>query len=86
MWKPVSVGDGVDVAAVMAGLKALENSVLNLNNVVVALRADVSRIAGEQRVLRWMNVASVFVGVICFVAMCMLLYVGHELSFVMFVK
>ena len=70
----MSVGDGVDVAAVMAGLKALENSVLNLNNVVVALRADVSRIAGEQRVLRWMNVASVFVGVVCFVAMCMLLY------------
>ena len=61
-------------AAVMAGLKALDNSVLNLNNVVVALRADVSRIAGEQRVLRWMNVASVFVGVVCFVAMCMLLY------------
>jgi len=74
MWKPVSVGDGVDVAAVMADLKALENYVLNLNNVVVALRADVSRIAGEQRVLRWMNVASVFVGVVCFVAMCMLLY------------
>ena len=74
MWKLVSVGDGVEVAVVMAGLKALENSVLNLNNVVVALRADVSRIAGEQRVLRWMNVASVFVGVVCFVAMCMLLY------------
>ena len=70
----MSAGDGVDVAAVMAGLKALENSVLNLNNVVVALRADVSRIAGEQRVLRWMNVASVFIGVVCFVAMCMLLY------------
>jgi len=70
----VSAGDGVDVAAAMAGLKALDNSVLNLNNVVVALRADVSRIAGEQRVLRWMNVSSVFVGVICFVAMCMLLY------------
>jgi len=70
----VSAGDGVDVAAAMAGLKALDNSVLNLNNVVVALRADVSRIAGEQRVLRWMNVASVFVGVVCFVAMCMLLY------------
>ena len=70
----MSAGDGVDVAAVLAGLKALENSVLNLNNVVVALRADVSRIAGEQRVLRWMNVASVFVGVVCFVAMCMLLY------------
>jgi len=70
----VSAGDGVDVAAVMADLKTLENSVLNLNNVVVALRADVSRIAGEQRVLRWMNVASVFVGVVCFVAMCMLLY------------
>ena len=70
----MSAGDGVDVAAVMAGLKALENSVLNLNNVVVALRADVSRIAGEQRVLRWMNVVSVFVGVVCFVAMCMLLY------------
>ena len=70
----MSVGDGVDVAAVMASLKALENSVLNLNNVVVALRADVSRIAREQRVLRWMNVVSVFVGVVCFVAMCMLLY------------
>ena len=70
----MSAGDGVDVAAVMAGLKALENSVLNLNNVVVALRADVSRIAGEQRVLRWMNVTNVFVGVVCFVAMCMLLY------------
>jgi len=74
MWKPVSAEDGMDVAAVMAGLKALENSVLNLNNVVVALRADVSRIAREQRVLRWMNVASVFVGVVCFVAMCMLMY------------
>ena len=70
----MSAGDGVDVAAVMAGLKTLENSVLNLNNVVVALRADMSRIAREQRVLRWMNVASVFVGVVCFVAMCMLLY------------
>ena len=70
----MSAGDGVDVAAVMAGLKALENSMLNLNNVVVALRADVSRIAREQRVLRWMNVVSVFVGVVCFVAMCMLLY------------
>ena len=70
----MSAEDGMDVAAVMAGLKALENSVLNLNNVVVALRADVSRIAREQRVLRWMNMASVFVGVVCFVAMCMLLY------------
>ena len=70
----MSAGDGVDAIAVMADLKALENSVLNLNNVVVALRVDVSRIAGEQRVLRWMNVASVFVGVVCFVAMCMLLY------------
>ena len=59
MWKPMSAGDGMDVAAVMASLKALENYVLNLNNVVVALRADVSRIAREQRVLRWMNVASV---------------------------
>jgi len=57
-------------AAVMVGLKALENSVLNLNNVVVALRANVSRIAREQRVLRWMNVASVFVGVVCFVVLC----------------
>ena len=35
-------------AAVIAGLKALENSVLNLNNVVVVQRADVSRIAGDQ--------------------------------------
>ena len=32
----MSAGDGVDVAAVMAGLKALENSMLNMNNVVVA--------------------------------------------------
>ena len=64
----------MDATAVMAGLKALENSVLNLNNVIVALRADVSRIAREHRVLRWMNVASVFVGVVCFVTMCMLLY------------
>ena len=47
MWKLVSAGDGVDVAAVMADLKTLENSVLNLNNVVVARRADVSRIARE---------------------------------------
>ena len=44
----MSVGDGMDVAAVMADLKALENSVLNLNNVVVVQRADVSRIAGDQ--------------------------------------
>jgi len=29
-----------------------------------------SVIAGEQRVNRWMNVASVFVGVLSFVAMC----------------
>ena len=43
----MSAGDGVDATAVMASLKALENSVLNLNNVVVAQRADVSRIAGE---------------------------------------
>ena len=43
----MSAGDGVDAIAVMADLKALENSVLNLNNVVVAQRADVSRIAGE---------------------------------------
>ena len=47
MWKPPSTGDGVDATAVMADLKALENSVLNLNNVVVVQRADVSRIAGE---------------------------------------
>jgi len=47
MWKLVSAGDGVDATAVMADLKALENSVLNLNNVVVAQRTDVSRIAGE---------------------------------------
>jgi len=33
-------------------------------------RAVMSRIAGEQRVNRWMNVASVFVGVLSFVAMC----------------
>ena len=44
----MSAGDGVDAIAVMADLKALENSVLNLNNVVVVHRADVSRIAGDQ--------------------------------------
>ena len=43
----MSAGDGMDDAAVMVGLKALENYVLNLNNVVVAQRTDVSRIAGE---------------------------------------
>jgi hypothetical protein len=36
MWKPVSAGDGMDAAAVMAVLKVLENSLLNLNNVVCA--------------------------------------------------
>ena len=44
----MSAGDGVDAIAVMADLKALENSVFNLNNVVVVQRADVSRIAGDQ--------------------------------------
>ena len=70
----MSAGDSVDAAAVMAGLKALENSMVNLNNVLCAHRATMSRIAGEQRALRWINVASVFVGVVCIVAMCMLLY------------
>ena len=61
----------MDAAAVMSGLKALEKSLLNLNNVVSSQRAAMSRIAGEQRVNRWMNVASVFVGVLSFVAMWM---------------
>ena len=61
----------MDAAAVMSGLKALEKSLLNLTNVVSDQRAVMSRIAGEQRVNRWMNVASVFVGVLSFVAMWM---------------
>jgi len=48
----------------------LEKSLLNLTNVVSDQRAVMSRIAGEQRMNRWMNVASVFVGVLSFVAMC----------------
>ena len=60
----------MDAAAVMSGLKALEKSLLNLTNVVSGQRAAMSRIAREQRVNRWMNVASVFVGVLSFVAMC----------------
>jgi len=60
----------VDAAAVMSGLKALEKSLLNLTNVVSGQRAAMSRIAREQRVNRWMNMASVFVGVLSFVAMC----------------
>jgi len=47
MWKPPSVGDGVDAAAVMSGSKALEKSLLNLTNVVSGQRAAMSRIAGE---------------------------------------
>ena len=60
----------MDAAAVMSGLKALEKSLLNLTNVVSGQRAAMSRIAREQRVNRWMNMASVFVGVLSFVAMC----------------
>ncbi|CAD6335792.1 unnamed protein product [Miscanthus lutarioriparius] len=74
MWKPESAGDGMDGAAVMAALKALENSLLNLNNVVVAQSTVVARIAGEQIVVRMMVGASVFVGVVCFLALCMVLY------------
>jgi hypothetical protein len=62
MWKPVSAGDGVDAATMMAALKALENSLLNLNNVVCAQR------------VRGMIGASVLVGGVCFVTMCMVLY------------
>ena len=60
----------MDAAAVMSGLKALEKSLLNLTNVVSGQTAAMSRIAREQRVNRWLNVASVFVGVLSFVAMC----------------
>jgi hypothetical protein len=74
MWKPVSTGDGMDATAVMAALTALENSLLNMNNVVCAQRDVVIRIGGEQRVGRMMIGASVFVGVVCFVALCMVLY------------
>jgi hypothetical protein len=74
MWKLVSARDGMDATTVMAMLKALENSLLNLNNVVCAQRDVVIRIGGEQRVGRMMIGASVFVGVVCFVALCMVLY------------
>jgi hypothetical protein len=47
MLKPVSARDGMDAAAVMAALKALENSLLNLNNVVCAQRDAMIRIGGE---------------------------------------
>ena len=60
----------MDATAVMSSLKALEKSLLNLTNVVPGQRVAMSRIAGEQRVNRWMNMASVFVGVLSFVAMC----------------
>ena len=60
----------MDATAVMSGLKALKKSLLNLTNVVSGQRVAMSRIAGEQRVNRWMNMASVFVGVLSFVAMC----------------
>ena len=43
----MSVGDGVDAAAVMAALKALENFLLNLKIVVCAQRDAVIRIGGE---------------------------------------
>jgi hypothetical protein len=45
-----------------------------MNNVVCAQRDVVIRIGGEQRVGRMMIGASVFVGVVCFVALCMVLY------------
>ena len=68
MWKPVS--DGVDAASLTAGVQALEKSLLALGNSVEAQSLHVSRIAGQQRVDRWLNVASVFVGVVCFVVLC----------------
>jgi hypothetical protein len=72
MWKPVS--DGVDAATVMARLQALENSLLVMSNDVRAQSVDVRSIARQQRLNRWMNVASVFVGVVSFVLLCMLMY------------
>jgi len=68
MWKPVS--DGVDAASLTAGVQALEKSLLALGNSVEAQSLHVSRIAGQQRVDRWLNVASVFIGVVCFVVLC----------------
>ena len=43
----MSARDGIDAAVVMAALKALENSLLNLNNIVCAQRDAVIRIGGE---------------------------------------
>jgi hypothetical protein len=74
MWKPVSIEGVVDIVVVMAGMKAMKTALLNLSNVVFAQMVATNSIAGEQRVNKWMNVANVFVGVVCFVAMCMLVY------------
>jgi hypothetical protein len=74
MWKPVSIEGVVDIAVVMAIMKAMKTALLNLSNVVFAQMVATNSIAGEQRVNKWMNVANVFVGVVCFVATCMLVY------------
>jgi hypothetical protein len=81
MWKPSSEGNGVDAASVMAVLASLENSVTNLSNVVSALKTDVSSVVGQGRVIKCMNVATVIVGVVSFVAMCMLLYHQSSMNF-----
>ena len=63
------MSDGVDAASLTAGVQALEKSLLALGNSVEAQSLHVNRIAGQQRVDRWLNVASVFV-VVCFVVLC----------------
>jgi hypothetical protein len=78
MWKP---SNNVDAASAMPGLTDLENSVTNLNNVVSALRTDVNAVVRQQIVNKWLNVASVILGVVSFVAMCMLLYGQSSMNF-----
>jgi hypothetical protein len=60
-----------DIAVVMVGMKAMETAMLNLST---SQTIAINSIAGEERVNRWVNVACVFVGVVSFVAMCMLVY------------
>lgn len=64
----------MDTAGLMDGMREIRADLMNLTNQVSAQRVHMSSIAVGQRVLRWMNLAGVVVGVVSFVAMCMLMY------------
>lgn len=64
----------IDAAAATAALRALEMSVLNLKNVVVAQRDAMLRIGAEQRTVGKITWANLLVGALCLVCMCMVLY------------